>query len=96
MGAGVCRLRPGGASLAAHVLLNSFASPLLELAKVWGWLPLEMALCGHCQPVFAEGLDEFHLAHFPICKSKIESDQYVLHFAPVCNGRVSAPLWEGV
>lgn len=30
----VWRLRPGAASLVAHILLNSFASPLLQLAKV--------------------------------------------------------------
>jgi hypothetical protein len=39
--AGTCgstwRLRPGAASLVAHVLLNSFASPLLQLAKVRPW-----------------------------------------------------------
>lgn len=30
----VWHLRPGAASLVAHILLNSFASPLLQLAKV--------------------------------------------------------------
>jgi hypothetical protein len=43
--AGTCgstwRLRPGAASLVAHVLLNSFASPLLQLAKVRPWSAMD-------------------------------------------------------